>query len=196
MEHLNEIMSLLPYRNQHELSNDFREKWVIPFYMNIASERDDSWIEGVMAVRDQITPKVCLELLGNLDWRTRLVGAYFVALKDYDELIEQIGIHLLQSEVCCVGHIYALVLAYFNTEKSLHYLNAYLDYYLNRSDLYYDQKVVMEALLYLDAINQTNNISKHFEHWKAFQKKQMVYKKELCTNFFENQVFILSFLKQ
>ncbi len=101
-----------------------------------------------------------------------MVGSYFVAVKGYTDLIEIIGTHLLKSEVCCVGHIYALTLGFFNNEKSAYYLNEYLGYYLKKPALNFDQKRIIEAILYLDKINGTSNFHIHIENWKLFQHER------------------------
>ncbi|WP_298739908.1 DUF6000 family protein [uncultured Chitinophaga sp.] len=76
------------------------------------------------------------------------------------------------TEVCCVGHIYALTLAFFNDANSIQYLNRYLDYYLTQPSLYFDQKEVMEAALFLDKLNNTTNFNTHSDKWKAFWEKR------------------------
>jgi hypothetical protein len=100
------------------------------------------------------------------------VGAWFAAVKGYTDLIDIIGIHLLKSELCCVGHIYTLVLAFFNTPKSIDYLNRFLSCYLTIPNLHFDPKMVVEAMLYLDKINGTNNFNEQFANWKLFEEKQ------------------------
>jgi hypothetical protein len=79
---------------------------------------------------------------------------------------------LLKSEVCYAGHIYALTLAFFNDDQCTQYLNKYLDYYLTQPSLYFDQKYVLEAVLYLDKQNGTNFFSLHEAKWNTFQSKQ------------------------
>jgi hypothetical protein len=150
VRHASIFDNLSSHNNEQSLSADFIKKWAVPYYMAIGSYADTSWINAIKEIKNEITTDVCLALLGDFNWRTRLVGAYFSAVKGYTEFIDIIGVHLLKSELCCVGHIYALTLAYFNTEKSIQYLNTYLDYYLTRPELHFDQKIVMEAMLFLD----------------------------------------------
>jgi len=85
-------------------------------------------------------------LFGDFDWRTRIAGAYFAAIKGYIELVDILGTHLLKSEVCFAGKGYALALATFGGERAAYYLTTYLDYYLDQTDLYYDQGEVFCAL--------------------------------------------------
>jgi hypothetical protein len=47
----------------------------------------------ILKNKNEITIDVCLSLLGDFNWRTRLVGAYFAAIKGYHKLIDIIGNH-------------------------------------------------------------------------------------------------------
>ncbi|MNT07382.1 hypothetical protein D3C72_1420820 [compost metagenome] len=174
VRHRSIFADLPSHKNDTELSTDFIRKWVIPFYMEIGYSEDVSWIDDIKALKDEITVDVCLALLGEFDWRPRLVGSYFAAVKGYGQMIDIIGTHLLKSEVCCVGHIYALVLAYFNTDKCIDYLNKYLDYYLTQPGLYFDQEYLMEAVLYADKVNQTENIKSHLNKWTGFDQQRTI----------------------
>lgn len=184
VRHISPFDNLPTHKNEEDLSDDFIKKWAVPYYMEIASYYDSSWIKKIKEIKPAITKDVCLNLLGDFNWRTRLVGAYFAAVKDYKALIDIIGVHLLKSEVCCVGHIYALVLTFFNDEQCIGYLNKYLDYYLTKPLLYFDQQFVLEAVLYLDKKNRTDSFSQHFDNWKeltADRKRQEEYqRKELA----------------
>lgn len=172
MRHVSPFADQPSHRNTDALSADFIDKWVTPYYMEIGTHTDAEWILSIKEIKADISIEDCLALLGDFNWRTRLVGAYFAAVKGYMELIDIIGIHLLKSEVCCVGHIYALTLAYFNTEKSIEYLRKYLDYYLTRPDLYFDQKNVIEAMLFLDGENVSGNTIKYIDSWRLFEQKR------------------------
>lgn len=172
VQHVSPFDDLSTYKNDKELSSDFVKKWTVPYYMEIASYGNSNWIDQVKEIKSEITKDVCLNLLGDFNWRTRLVGSYFAAVKDYKELIGIIGTHLLKSEVCCVGHIYALTLAFFNDENCIQYLNKYLSYYLTKPSLYFDQKFVMEAVLFLDKENKTDYFSGHLYNWKILQEER------------------------
>jgi hypothetical protein len=166
VRHVSPFDNLPTHRNDKELSPDFIKKWVVPYYMEIAKYGNSNWINQIKEIKPEITKEVCLNLLGDFNWRTRLVGSYLAAVKGYRELIDIIGTNLLKSEVCCVGHIYALTLAFFNDENCIGYLNKYLDYYLSKPALYFDQKFVMEAQLYLDKQNKTNYFESYIDGWK------------------------------
>lgn len=172
VRHKSPFADLPTHKNETELSADFIKKWAVPFYMDIGSYGDTKWIDDIEKIKNEITQDVCLSLLGDFNWRTRLVGAYFAAVKGYAELIDIIGNHLLKSEVCCVGHIYALTLTFFKTDKSVDFLNQYLDYYLTTPDLYFDQKPVMESLLYLDEVDKTENFKRHLENWRLLEQRR------------------------
>ncbi|SCD36294.1 hypothetical protein GA0115245_12943 [Streptomyces sp. di188] len=83
-------------------------------------------------------------------WRERRTAAWLVAVSRRTEFREHIGELLLASEVCCVGLAYCVALASFGTARDADLLAAYLDRYLCRPDLAYDQAVVMGALQFID----------------------------------------------
>lgn len=182
VRHISPFDDLPTHRNTTTLPAGFIKKWVLPLYMEIGSNGDTGWMKSISEIKQDITPDICLLLLGDFNWRTRLVGAYFSAVKDYRDHIALIGVHLLKSEVCCVGHIYALVLACFNTDKSIGYLHQYLNYYLTTPNLYFDQTSVMEALLYLDKINQTNEFEKYHNHWKTLVDRRAPLENQAAWN--------------
>lgn len=63
----------------------------------------------------------------------------------------RIGDLLLASEVCYSGGAYCFALARFGTPADAEILTSYLDHYLPRTDLHYDQAAALGALLRLDA---------------------------------------------
>jgi hypothetical protein len=165
VRHVSVFDHLETYHNNFELSKEFIDKWVLPLYLKIRNRQDHSWIDYIMQLQSEITEEVTLALLGDFNWRTRTVGAYLSAIKNYDHQIDLIGVHLLKSEVCYAGDLYAMILAYYNQPKTVEYLNQYLDYYLQKPELYFDQEAVLEAVAYLDTVNHTNNLSKHLNPW-------------------------------
>ncbi len=172
VRHASIFNHLETHKNDFELTQEFINKWVIPLYMKIRNTNDNEWVEYLKQFKDEITEEVTLTLLGDFNWRTRTVGAYLSALKNYENQIDIIGIHLLKSEVCYAGDLYAMVLAYYNTPKTVEYLNKYLDYYLQRPDLYFDQENVLETVAYLDIINQTGHLSRHLNEWNIMLEKR------------------------
>ncbi|MGI5401422.1 DUF6000 family protein [Streptomyces sp. CA-135486] len=98
---------------------------------------------------DEITPHE-LGILLEGGWRERKTAAWLIAVAGRAEFRERLGELLLASEVCCAGQGYCVALATFGTEADADLLAAYLDRYLLRPDLYYDQAPALGALLHLD----------------------------------------------
>jgi len=167
VQHKSPFENLVSYTNETEISQEFREKWVIPFYFELNNQSDE-WIEKMIQLKPQINENIILQNLGDFDWRTRSTGSYFAGIKKAVHLEKTIGTHLLKSEVCYSGSEYAITLASFNTEHSVYCFNLYLEYYLTKPELYFDQGSVMTALQYLDEINNTNHTEKHLKNWEDF----------------------------
>lgn len=178
VRHKSDFENLVSFKNNVELTNEFIQKWAVPFYMEIGKSGDKKWIKEIKKINKEITPDITLALLGDFNWRTRLVGAYFSAVKGYQDQIDIIGAHFLKSEVCCVGHIYAIVLAFYNDKITDKYLNDYLDYYLRKPELDFDQEYALGAVAYLDKVNGTNNTQRHLPNWMKLQKDREVFAKE------------------
>lgn len=83
-------------------------------------------------------------------WRERRTAAWLIAVSRRTEFRERLGELLLASEVCCAGLAYCVALATFGTPDDADLLTAYLDRYLPRADLAYDQPVALGALQYID----------------------------------------------
>ncbi|MDX3354078.1 DUF6000 family protein [Streptomyces sp. ME01-24h] len=83
-------------------------------------------------------------------WRERRTATWLVAVSRRTEFRERLGELLLASEVCCAGLAYCVALASFGTPHDSELLVAYLDRYLRRPDLAYDQTAAMGALLFID----------------------------------------------
>ncbi|MFH9568465.1 DUF6000 family protein [Streptomyces globisporus] len=83
-------------------------------------------------------------------WRERRTATWLVAISRRTEFREHLGELLLTSEVCCVGLAYCVALASFGTPRDSELLVAYLERYLRRPDLAYDQTAVMGALVFID----------------------------------------------
>jgi hypothetical protein len=151
-------------RNNCELSKEFIDRWVIPFYM---ARLDDCSLEiQKKFAKDskEINSGIISQLLGDFNWRSRIVGAFFCAINELIEFEEIIGRHLVKSEVCYAGHGYCVALAIFNTEKSKHFLKEYLDYYLLQKDLYFDQDAAYCALEFLSP----SDAKAFIEKWNNF----------------------------
>lgn len=92
-----------------------------------------------------------LEALLAYEWRSRLTAAWLIGVDRRESFRERIGDLLLASEVCYSGGAYCFALARFGTHADAEILTAYLDRYLPRTDLRYDQPAALGALLRLDA---------------------------------------------
>jgi hypothetical protein len=164
--------NLTAYKNDKAVTEEFRMKWVSPYYLNLIKD-DDDWIEQIKLVKNSITEDVILQCIGEVDWRSRQTGAYFAAINNVKELSDIIGVHLLKSEVCFAGKQYAITLAMFNNEESIKYLSDYLDYYLQYPELEFDQIQVFESLKFVDEVNQTNYLLDHKDAWNRFGKQNI-----------------------
>lgn len=163
--HRNPFESLPAHRNkEEEPSEEFIDKWVMEFYMVSIANLDDKTFTAFVQASKEITLNIVSELLGDFNWRLRIVGAYFAAIKGYEELTDIMGVHLLQSEVCYAGAGYALAFAMFQSERAQDYLKAYLEYYLKQPDLWYDQADVLAAL-HTIAPTEADTYSKS---WQAY----------------------------
>ncbi|MEU2063007.1 DUF6000 family protein [Streptomyces sp. NPDC013455] len=92
-----------------------------------------------------------LEALLGYEWRSRFTAAWLIGVGRRDTFRERIGDLLLASEFCFSGSAYCFALARFGTHADAEILTAYLDHYLPRTDLRYDQPAALGALLRLDA---------------------------------------------
>ncbi|WNI30234.1 DUF6000 family protein [Streptomyces sp. ITFR-6] len=95
----------------------------------------------------RVTPHEIATLLEG-GWRERRTAAWLIAVSCRTEFRERLGELLLDSEVCCAGLAYSVALARFGTPRDAELLAAYLDRYLRRPDLGYDQIVAMGALVF------------------------------------------------
>ncbi|MFJ8948010.1 DUF6000 family protein [Streptomyces sp. NPDC102395] len=98
----------------------------------------------------EISPRE-LGVLLDRGWRERGTAAWLIAVAGRTEFRERLGELLLASERPFVGQDYCLALATFGTPADADLLVAYLDRYLPRLDLDYDQRAALGALLLLDA---------------------------------------------
>lgn len=182
VRHASPFESLAVYRNNFDLDQEFINKFVNPFYMNIpATDQDKKQIEELGKIKIEFTKDVVKKLLGDFNWRTRQTGAYFAAINEFKEFEDTIGTLLLKSEVTYAGTMYALVLANFNSKRGRDYLTTYLDYYLTKLDLFFDQKQVLTALKYLDEINGASDSKDYAERWDNFLTNKPHWKRDINT---------------
>ncbi|MFH8398935.1 DUF6000 family protein [Streptomyces anulatus] len=124
-----------------------------------------SAVERSTFVRDlaqaayEITPAE-LSILFEGGWRERKTAAWLVAVAHRTEFRDLIGRLLLASGGPYAGAAYCVALAKFGTAADAELLAAYLDHYLARPDLDYDQPTVLGTLLYLDGVLGSDSASR------------------------------------
>lgn len=189
VRHSNPFNNVTVFKNSVDIDQEFRDRFVIPYYMDIPIKQSDKkGIEKFGQVKDNFTKDIVKKLLGDFNWRTRQTGAYFAAINDFREFEENIGQLLLKSEVCYAGAIYALTLGTFNTKSGQVFLEKYLDYYLTTIDLFFDQKEVLSTVKYLDEINGTNNFDKYLVAWDKFIENKPNWTREITTDNFKKEI--------
>ncbi|MEU2244651.1 DUF6000 family protein [Streptomyces sp. NPDC018338] len=92
-----------------------------------------------------------LSILLDGGWRERKTAAWLIAVSGRIEFRERLGELLLAGEGPYAGQAYCVALATFGTPADADLLVTYLDHYLRRPDLHYDQAPAIGALLLLDA---------------------------------------------
>ncbi|MFJ6075137.1 DUF6000 family protein [Streptomyces sp. NPDC093065] len=115
------------------------------------SERDrDTFLRKLGRAAGEISPRELGALLDR-GWRECTAAAWLIAVGGRTEFRERLGGLLLASQGPFVGQAYCVSLASFGTSADADILKAYLDRYLPRPDLHYDQTAALGALLRLDA---------------------------------------------
>ena len=145
----------------------FIERWITPFYQHCLGEFQ-SLERPLRSVYHEIDEPLVASLLTFFDWRPRLTGAIFAALRRLTPLADHIGRLLLRSDLSDAGNGYCLALVRFGTPACATYLHTYLDYYLRQPDLYFDQGMAMAALTHLDAVHETNHAAALKPLWVSF----------------------------
>ncbi len=194
VQHKSPFDNLKSYKNEFELSQEFINEWVAPYYLNIG-ETNSEWLTKLKSIKLKITDEVIRKGLGDFNWRTRQTGAFFAAITNRVEFVDTIGVHLLKSEVTYAGSVYCKVLASFNTKSCVNYLDVYLEYYLKKPDLWFDQRQAMEAIMYLDKKNGTNLLSHYIPIWNEFIKNKPYWKQEIKIDKFEKELELIEVLQ-
>jgi hypothetical protein len=192
VRHRNPFENIAVPRNEEALSQEFMDKWVTPFYMTDLSNPGNSTIKAFADISKEVSIDIVSQLLGDFNWRTRITGSYFAAVKNYMELEDIIGRHLLKSEVSYAGLGYCLALDTFATDNSKSYLKKYLDYYLDRKDLYFDQAQAYCAFEYLD-----KNAANQLKHkWDLFTSDKPNWNLDSSRKHFLDCMLTLSKIRQ
>lgn len=166
VRHTSPYSELKVDENTQPLDSAFIATYVAPFYLQ--RKDTDEFRQKYLAVKSSIDIKLVSKLLGDFNWRPRSVGAYFAALGGMNELEEHIGKLLLRSDVCYTGNNYCLALASFSSPAAIHYLEQYLEYYLEQPDLWFDQNSAMAALSYIGAKQGEDLITPYIPLWQKF----------------------------
>jgi hypothetical protein len=179
-------------RNGGELSYEFIDRWVAPFYMTSFSNADDTTILMFAEAASEINVDIVKSLLGDFNWRTRIAGAFFAAINNYKEVEDIIGKHLLKSELAYAGSGYCLALAAFTTEKAKDFLTTYLNYYLDRKDLWFNQADAFCALEHLDKDIANTLVGK----WESFVADKEQWKLEISREHFSRCMLTLDKIRK
>ena len=163
-----------PFSNLHvieytnSLSRELTANWVTPYYfLNFHSFSVEQTEAFAIALKG-LSQETIESLLCEKNWRSRVVGANMVALLGLHKFEDRLGNLLLRSDLCFVGRAYCFALAVLNSSQSVKFLNQYLNYYLCRHELWFDQGEAMGAVAHLDEINGTNHLQGHMGAWNAF----------------------------
>lgn len=155
------------------LSREDCEKWVVPFYRVSFRGTDKAFLKSLREIYGEITLALVEKLLTDNDWRPRITAALFAALKRFSSLEDHIGRLLLRSDLCFAGSLYCVALAEFNSSAGLNFLKRYLDYYLTRPDLEFDQGAAMGAIAWLDLRNGTRHLETIYPKWDEYLAPQI-----------------------
>ncbi len=169
VRHKHPFESMASYRNDSDCDAQFIKKWVVPVYLGGVSTKEET-LAAYKSLFPQLTHEILLKMLGEFGWRQRIAGAYFAAISKHQEVEDIIGTHLLKSEVCYAGTGYCLALASFETATAQKYLIRYLEYYLQRVDLDFDQSSALGALAFLDPLLGSSHLSElrpAYDVWQA-----------------------------
>ena len=170
-------------------SRAFYEKWVDPFYLTDIISHRDRFSEALRPVYDEVDDDLVRTLLTDRNWRSRTTGALFAAIASMHELEELIGRLFLRSDVPFAGDTYCLALARFDTPHSLACLSDYLDYYLTRPDLEFDQNDALAALIYLDRRHGTAHHEPFLPRYAAFAEgKPKAWNVDLVAEWFDRRM--------
>ena len=168
-------------------SREFRDKWVEPFYRASLFRGADEFTDSLRPIVGEITPQLLTSLLSDFNWRPRITAAYFAAILIETTIEDHIGRLLLRSDFCFAGNGYCLALARFNTPRSVDYIAQYLEYYLTRPDLKFNQGEALAALAHLDRANGTEKLDTFSKKWDDYTVETYTYERQKHIDRFEEQ---------
>ena len=77
---------LTTFKTDFELTKEFIDKYVRNFYS--VSVINNAFIKSYQSVKEDIDEDIVEKLLGDFNWRTRMPGSIFAAIKNYDQYID------------------------------------------------------------------------------------------------------------
>ncbi|WP_331760102.1 DUF6000 family protein (plasmid) [Streptomyces sp. NBC_01471] len=131
-------------------------------------EREVFTRELVQAASEITSAELCVLFEGG--WRERKTASWLVVVAGRTEFRSRIGELLLASEGPYAGGAYCVTLATFGTGADADLLCNYLDHYLARPDLDYDQSLALGALLHLDAALGSERASRYLAEGGLWQQ--------------------------
>ncbi len=154
----------------------------------MTAPEDAAFGERYRALRAEATPALAGELFSYFNWRPKAVGAYVVGIERHESQRDLVGRLLLRSDVCCCGRALCLALARLGGAESSRVLCTYLDHYLTRPDLVFDQPDALAALTSLDARDGTAHAHGYEAQWAHYiantpSKPRASYLADACARF-------------
>jgi hypothetical protein len=129
-------------------------QFVEPFY--VGSFGTNEFATQFFSIQEQVDSSVVNRLLKSNDWRFRIVGSYFSAIKNYSENVFVIGGYLLKSEFVFANRGYILALASFNCDEARMFVFRYLESVRVLTDYDDSPLYALAAAFFLDRRNGTS----------------------------------------
>ncbi|QFU90254.1 DUF6000 family protein [Amycolatopsis sp. YIM 10] len=118
-------------------------------FIGLGPKREE-FVRSLIEAAGQITDEELARLLDE-DWRAKITAAWLIGVGRRAGFRQRIGELLLESEYVFAGQGYCYALARLATTADAAVLATYLDRYLARPDLRYDQEWALVALRRVDA---------------------------------------------
>lgn len=137
--------------------------------LGLSEPKRVAFARELVQAASEITPAE-LDVLFEGGWRERKTASWLVVVAGRTEFRSRIGELLLASEGPYAGGAYCVTLATFGTSADADLLCNYLDHYLPRPDLDYDQGLALGALLHLDAALGSERASRYLADGGLWQQ--------------------------
>jgi hypothetical protein len=132
-----------------------KRRFVAPFYMDVlhgnlvalasSACRQDEIVREMRAVAPEVSLDTAVYLWSQ-GWREALMASWWAAVWQWPETVDQVEPLLIPSRSCFEGQAHCLALTRVRSSRARAVLTRYLDEYLPRPDLDYDQPWAMAAL--------------------------------------------------